>query len=114
MSGGTLSAGNIVFVPDPNGAFYALAARNGAELWHYQVGDHKDDVLSTFTDRLHDLASSIRRWVMRQPDYASAHLNAPPIRYEVGGREYIAVAADVAPGKSSGGDAVIVFALPKP
>jgi alcohol dehydrogenase (cytochrome c) len=114
MAGGTLSVGDLVFVPDPNGALYALAARDGAILWHYQVGANEGDVISTFADRLHDLAGSIRRWLTRQTEPASAHLNAPPIRYELGGREYIAVAADVAPGKRGGGDAVIVFALSKP
>ena len=114
MPGGTLSAGNLVFVPDQNGTLYALDARSGAELWRYQVGANPDDVLSTFVNRLHDLAASIKQFVLRQPDYASAHLNAPPIAYEVGGREYVAVAADIAPGKPSGGDGVIVFALPKP
>ncbi|MGH8143771.1 MAG: pyrroloquinoline quinone-dependent dehydrogenase [Steroidobacteraceae bacterium] len=39
-----------------------------------------------------------------------AGINAPPVAYELDGREYIAVAAG---GGRTGGDAVVVFALPQ-
>jgi alcohol dehydrogenase (cytochrome c) len=113
MLGGTLSAGNLIFAPDPNGALYALDARNGAVLWQYQIGASADDVLSTFGDKFHDSLATIKRAILREPEYPSAHLSAPPVRYELNGREYIAIAADVAPGKRGGGGALFVFSLPQ-
>ena len=49
---GTLStAGNLVFSATPSGAFYALDARTGKELWHFNGGDRVFASPITFLSR---------------------------------------------------------------
>ena len=70
-SAGVLAtAGGLVFTGDPQGYVFALDARTGKALWHFQAG---------------------------------GTVIAPPISYEMNGRQYIAVAA---------GNSLIAFALP--
>lgn len=112
MLGGPLSTSDLVFVPEPTGAILALDALNGRTLWRYQVGANRGDVSTSFGAELLRLAASIKHTLTHQPQSITAHLNAPPIAYELNGREYIAVAADIAPGANEGGDGIMVFSLP--
>ncbi len=112
MPGGPLSAGDFVFVPDPAGLLMALDARSGTQLWRYRIGAHAADVRATLGQRIHDVLASLKHLVFREPAPPSAFLNAPPVLYRLNGRDYVAVAADVAPGQADGGDAVFSFALP--
>lgn len=113
---GSLSAGDLVFVPEPNGFFYALDGRTGKTLWRYDVGLNDVPTVSndlTFSDRFRAFARSIYAKLFDAPEGPPAHarLDAPPIRYVVNGREYIALCADV----FSGGverNVVMAFALP--
>ena len=66
------TAGGLVFGGTNEGVFFALSARTGRPLWHFQTG---------------------------------AMVNANPISYAVGGRQYVAVAA---------GSTLQVFALAEP
>jgi PQQ-dependent dehydrogenase (methanol/ethanol family) len=113
MLGGTLSAGDLVFASDPFGALEALEARTGKPLWQYQIGANDGDTVASWSEKFHDLLAAIKRAVLGEPAPVSAYITAPPIAYEVRGREYVAVAADVTPGRSSGGMAIFSFALPK-
>jgi alcohol dehydrogenase (cytochrome c) len=113
---GSLSAADIVFVPEPNGTLYALDARTGDVLWRYTVGlgdvpTTQNDM--TFSERLQASAHALYAKLFDRPEGPPEHarLDAPPIRYVVNGREYIALCADV----FSGGverNVVMSFALP--
>ena len=77
---GSLSGGDIVFVPEPNGVFYALDARTGATLWRYDVA----------------AAAAAQNALSRPPAQSvNARLDGPPVHYVVDGKEYIAVGADI-------------------
>ncbi len=112
MLGGSASLGDLVFASDPFGALEALDARDGTLLWRYEIGANSGDVLATFSEKIHDFLARIKRALLGRPASTSAYVSAPPICYEVGGREFVAVTADVAPGRRSGGDAIFTFALP--
>jgi alcohol dehydrogenase (cytochrome c) len=45
------TAGNLVFAATPSGNFYALDARNGKELWHFNGGDRVFASPITFLSR---------------------------------------------------------------
>ncbi len=114
---GSLSAGDIVFVPEPNGVFYALDARRGDLLWRTEIGLADEPTVQndlTFTERLRAFARSMYVTLFNKPEGPPAHarLDAPPIRYVVNGREYVALCADVFTGGVER-NVVIAFALPR-
>ncbi|HME82734.1 MAG TPA: PQQ-binding-like beta-propeller repeat protein [Candidatus Eremiobacteraceae bacterium] len=114
---GSLSAGDIVFVPEPNGVFYALDARTGNLLWRTEIGLGDEPTVQndlTFVERFRAFVRSIYVRIFNQPEGPPAHarLDGPPIRYVVNGREYIALCADVFTGGVER-NVVIAFALPR-
>jgi alcohol dehydrogenase (cytochrome c) len=64
------TAGNLIFTGDPQGELFALDARTGKALWHFQTG---------------------------------GSISAPPITYELDGKQYLAIAA---------GSNLMTFTLP--
>jgi glucose dehydrogenase len=112
---GSLSTPGLVFVPDEWGTFFAVDAKNGQPLWRYHVGPALEEAES-LSERIRHWLGRIKRWVLSRPEpepLSTAQLNAPPIAYMIDGREYIALSADYAPDLAIGGNAVIVFALPR-
>jgi alcohol dehydrogenase (cytochrome c) len=103
---GSLSAGDLVFVPEPNGVLFALDASNGDVVWRY-------DVAQAFA------AASPAAPSPATPSPAPssvayppiARLDAPPIAYIAGGREYIALGATV---NANGVERNVVFAFALP
>jgi alcohol dehydrogenase (cytochrome c) len=116
---GPLSAADLVFIgQEYGGAFDALSARDGHKLWSFQTdpgGETEPDLPHrTFLQYVHDVLSSIKHAVLREPPPppSVSHIHASPIAYVVDGREYVAIAADAffRNGRSPG-DTLYVFAL---
>jgi glucose dehydrogenase len=116
---GPLSASDLVFIgQEYGGAFDALSGKDGRLLWSYQTdpgGETEPDLPHrTFMEYVHDVLSSIKHAVLREPPPPPpvSHIHASPVAYVVGGREYIAVTADAffRSGRSPG-DTLYVFAL---
>lgn len=115
---GALSANDLVFVSDPDGDFYALNAATGRGLWHYLLGADEEADLDAaapirLAHRLRDWLSPLKRWMMHQdpPSNVTAGVDASPIAYEIGGRQYIAIGFNAQPEKATGGAAICAFAL---
>jgi alcohol dehydrogenase (cytochrome c) len=118
---GPLSAADLVFIgQETGGAFEAREAKTGNLLWSYRTDPggetESDSPRRSFSQTLHDLLASLKRWLRREPATPPpvSHVHASPIAYVVDGREYIAVAADAnfRWGRSPG-DTVYVFSLPR-
>lgn len=120
LLGGALSTPDLVFVGEPAGMLYALSADGGGTLWQYQLGnegplDADAGPLKRWYHRVHDWLLPFKRAVFHQPPpgRASAGIDANPIAYETGGREFIAIAYDSQPDNASGGAAISAFSLPR-
>jgi glucose dehydrogenase len=111
---GSLSAGDLVFASDPDGRFYAFDADTGDVKWHYQLG--ADDRPQSLWARFVDWARWAKHALLHQadPPAITARVDASPIFYAIGGREYVALGADIRPSSADGASAITVFALPKP
>jgi alcohol dehydrogenase (cytochrome c) len=114
---GPLSAADVVFLgQESGGALYAFSARNGALLWHWEpsVNDMTGVPRRTFRQWLHDVVAGIQHALLGSVSPSPTwHIQASPIAYVVGGREYIAVAVGqyYRVGRAAG-DTVFTFALP--
>ena len=114
---GSLSAGDMVFVGEPNGVLLALSARDGRELWRYDANLHGAETSQperTFWGRFRDFMQPlVGPTPSPMPTPATtARIDAPPIRYVVNGREFIALCVDVATGGVEH-NVVMAFALPQ-
>jgi outer membrane protein assembly factor BamB len=111
--GGSLSAGDVVFAADPDGDLYAFDAATGKTEWHYRVGSHeRPSLVASVVDWTHWAKRTLFREA--DPPASPARIDASPIVYVAGGREYVAIAADILPSSKAGGAAITAFALPKP
>jgi alcohol dehydrogenase (cytochrome c) len=111
---GSLSAGDLVFVGEPNGVLFALDARDGSVMWRYDLNIHGADVAGPEPSPWQRYSDAIRSLLHLNPAPIPtvARIDAPPIRYIVDGREYIALCVDI----STGGverDVVLAFTLPR-
>jgi len=114
---GSLSAGDIVFVGEPNGAFFALDARDGDVLWRCDLNANASQSAQTgqtiwqrFVDSFRALSHPTPTPIPQPP--TTARFDAPPIRYVVNGREFIAVCVDIFAGGVER-NVVMAFALPR-
>ena len=121
ISGGALATGGLFFATETvDGFLDALDARTGKLLWHVKPADMTVPA-SSLAERLRELAGDLaaipgRLWdrLVRQPDVTSdTQAHAPPVAYEVDGKEYIAVAADLGYSAThpNEGDAICAFSL---
>jgi alcohol dehydrogenase (cytochrome c) len=115
---GALSAGNLIFVSDPFGYFSALDASSGDVLWQYRLGrDEEADIgapaIVRLAHRVRDFLKPMKRWLFHQdaPTGVTAGVDAAPIAYRIGGREYIAIGFDTQPESATGGATIFAFAL---
>jgi alcohol dehydrogenase (cytochrome c) len=116
--GGSLSAGGIVFVPDPNGVLYAFDARSGRQLWRHVIVETDERWAAehrTARQWLQDAFMNVHRALFGQAELpkVSARLDGPPVLYRLRGREYLALSADVYSRDGSDHDLLTVFALPR-
>jgi alcohol dehydrogenase (cytochrome c) len=112
---GSLSAGDLVFVGEPNGVFFALDARDGSVLWRYDLNIHGAEIAQPEPSAWQRLSDFIHGLFHPAPNPAppaavTARIDAPPIRYVVNGREYIALCVDVSAGDVER-NVVMAFAL---
>jgi PQQ-dependent dehydrogenase (methanol/ethanol family) len=119
--GGVLVTGGVVFWGElQSGTLDAFDARTGKLLWHVQPSAMKpfshsiSSVLGDLVWRGVTIASRLwDRLRKLDPQPSDAEIHAPPIAYELGGKEYIAIAADLpySSTRVNGGDSVYVFSL---
>jgi hypothetical protein len=112
---GSLSAGDLVFVGEPNGVFFALRARDGAVLWRYDFNSETQPVAESEQTAWQRFAGFVRSLFHSKPrpqlsEPTIARIDAPPIRYIAGGREFIALCVDIA-ANGVEQNTVIAFAL---
>lgn len=120
--GGVLAAGRLVFVgEEETDKFEAFDAASGSMLWQSTLSGTFVPSGNNFVARVQQFLTPFRhlweqawRRLTRQPvPYSDQDIHAPPIAYQLDGREYIAVAGDNLFGSGSDvGDTLYVFALP--
>jgi len=111
---GSLSSGDLVFVPEPNGVLFALSADSGDVLWRYDTARAFNLPPPGWRERFADVVAAMfgQRAEQTAVSPATVRLDAPPIRYVAGGREYIAVCADVTRNGVER-NVLLAFALPR-
>jgi len=113
--GGVLSSGELVFAASPDGKLFAFDGPTGRVMWKYDFGTpDAARVNQSWLERLKNFLLPLKHWLFREPaPVYTAHIDAPPISYEINGRQYVAIAVDISPQLGTGSDAIVVFALPR-
>jgi alcohol dehydrogenase (cytochrome c) len=120
--GGALVTGRVVFVgEEETDQFEAFDAASGKMLWRSTLSDAVVPSGNPFMARIQPMLTPLgqlwaRAWrkITRQPvPNSDQDIHAPPIAYQLDGREYVAIAGDNLFGSGSDvGNTLYVFALP--
>jgi PQQ-dependent dehydrogenase (methanol/ethanol family) len=120
--GGALSAGGLVFTgEEESGMFDAFDAASGALLWRVAPtemrladGSWRDRIAHAWSSATALVPKLVARVRGERPPASDRDIHAPPVAYQVRGREYVAIAADqyASTRDANGGDTLYVFALP--
>lgn len=117
---GPMSANGLVFLGQPRtGDFKAYDASSGKVLWNVKpsevalVGSGVREQARQIVSKVKGNAMQFWHRVRHQPDYGYEGINAPPVAFRMGGREYIVIASDLYDGGAApSGNTIFAFALP--